>query len=98
VKFTNKGGEIIVSAKTKKDNIVEINIKDNGIGMSREMIEGLFHLEVNTSRKGTEGETSTGLGLIICKDFVEKHGGKLRVKSEEGKGSTFYFTIPGKDI
>jgi len=98
IKFTEKGGKIIVAAKTTKENFTEISIKDNGIGMSQEMIVGLFCLDVNSSRQGTEGETSTGLGLIICKDFVEKHGGKLWVESEEGIGSTFYFTIKGKDI
>ncbi|MCX6163157.1 MAG: response regulator [Ignavibacteriae bacterium] len=71
-------------------------LKDTGIGMNKEMTDNIFRLDVNTSRKGTEGESSTGLGLIICKDFIEKHGGKLRVESEERKGSTFYFTIPGK--
>lgn len=96
VKFTNKGGNIAISAKTVADNFVEISIKDNGIGMNQEMIDYLFLLDVNTSRSGTEGECSTGLGLILCKDFIEKHGGKLWVESEEGKGSTFRFTLPGK--
>jgi PAS domain S-box-containing protein len=94
VKFTRKGGVVNVSAKTMPDNSVEISIKDTGIGMDKEMINNLFRIDIDTSRKGTEDESSTGLGLIICKDFIEKHGGKLRVESEEGKGSTFYFTIP----
>ena len=59
------------------------------------MIDNLFQLSVNTSRRGTEGELSTGLGLIICKDFVEKHGGVLRIESEEGKGSNFLVLFPG---
>jgi len=67
-----------------------------GFGMNKEMLENLFKLDTNTNRKGTEGEPSSGLGLIICKDFVEKHGGKLWVESEEGKGSTFYFSLPTK--
>ena len=61
-------------------------------------MEDLFDLEGKANRRGTEGESSTGLGLIICKDFIEKHGGQLWATSQEGKGSTFYFTIPGKDI
>ncbi|MCX6159763.1 MAG: ATP-binding protein [Ignavibacteriae bacterium] len=94
VKFTNKGGVVNVSAKTMPDNSVEISIKDTGIGMDKEMINNLFRIDIDTSRKGTEDESSTGLGLIICKDFIEKHGGKLRAESEEGKGSLFTFTIP----
>ena len=96
VKFTPTGGSIYVSAKSVSDSDVEISIKDTGIGMNAAMVENLFRLDVNTNRKGTEGEYSTGLGLLICKDSVEKHGGKLWIESEEGKGSTFRFTIPGK--
>jgi signal transduction histidine kinase len=62
--------------------------------MKKEMIDRLFHLDEKTSRKGTEGEPSTGLGLIICKDFIEKHGGSIWVESEEGKGSNFRFVLP----
>lgn len=96
VKFTPRGGNINVSAKTIPGNMVEISISDSGIGMCRNMIGNLFHLDINTNRKGTEGEASTGLGLMICKDFIEKNGGKLWVDSEEGKGSTFRFSLPGK--
>jgi signal transduction histidine kinase len=62
--------------------------------MDKDMIGKLFQIDENTSRKGTDGEPSTGLGLIICKDFVEKHGGKLTVESELDKGSEFCFTLP----
>ena len=94
VKFTNKGGVVNVSAKSIPDNSVEISIKDSGIGMNKDITDNLFRLDIDTSRKGTEDESSTGLGLIICKDFIEKHGGKLRVESEEGNGSIFTFSIP----
>jgi len=94
VKFTVKGGKITVSAKETSDKNIEISVKDTGIGMSQSMIENLFRIDVKTSRPGTEGEPSTGLGLILCKEFIEKHGGKIWVDSEEGKGSTFYFTLP----
>jgi signal transduction histidine kinase len=95
VKFTHKGGVILISARSVKDNSVEISVSDTGIGMSKSLIDNLFNLGVNTGRKGTEDEYSTGLGLMICKDFIEKSGGKLDIESEEGKGSVFHFIIPG---
>jgi len=93
IKFTPKGGRVNVSAKTTGDNSVEISVRDNGIGISPEMVDNLFRLDLQTYRKGTEGEPSSGLGLIICKDFIEKHSGKLWLESEEGNGSTFFFTL-----
>jgi signal transduction histidine kinase len=94
VKFTEKGGKIIISACATSDNSVEIAIKDSGIGMNFRILNNLFHIDVQTNRKGTNDEPSTGLGLILCKEFVEKHGGKLWAESEVGKGSIFYFTLP----
>jgi PAS domain S-box-containing protein len=96
MKFTPKGGKITIAANPISENTVEISIKDTGIGMNKEMIENLFRLDGNSNRKGTDGEPSTGLGLIICKEFIEKHKGKIWVESEEGKGTTFYFTLPTK--
>ena len=93
LKFTPKGGKVTLSAKLAVDNFVEIAISDTGIGMSQEIVEQLFRLDIQTSRRGTEGEPSTGLGLLLCKEFIEKNGGKIWVESEEGVGSTFYFTI-----
>jgi signal transduction histidine kinase len=66
--------------------------------MTPELINKLFLLSEKTTRLGTEGEPSSGLGLLLCKEFIEKHGGELRVESEVGRGSTFSFTIPHKDI
>jgi signal transduction histidine kinase len=93
VKFTPKGGTIIIQGK-EDDKNTTISIKDSGIGMNAKMIENLFQLDVKTNRKGTEDEASSGLGLILCKEFVEKHGGKIWVESEENVGSTFYFSLP----
>ena len=85
IKFTPKGGEITLDAKPIAKNFIEISILYTGIGMSHDMINKLFKLDENTNRKGTEGEPSSGLGLIICKDFVEKNGRNLRIDSVEGK-------------
>ncbi len=94
VKFTPKGGKITLSAKTATDKSVEISVKDTGIGMNPDMVKNLFQLDQQPKRIGTEGEPSSGLGLILCKEFIEKHGGKLLVESAVGIGSTFSFTIP----
>ncbi len=94
VKFTRNGGEINISAKANGDNSVEFSIKDTGIGMNSTMVDHLFRLDSQINRMGTEGEPSSGLGLTLCKEFVEKLGGKIWVESEVGKGSVFYFTVP----
>lgn len=95
IKFTPKGGSIHIEAKPLPDHEVEIAVSDTGIGMDREMIGQLFSLDDRTHRKGTEGESSTGLGLLLCRDFVEKHGGRIWAESEPGNGSVFHFTLPG---
>jgi signal transduction histidine kinase len=97
VKFTPKGGKITLTAKPVYDNFVEISFRDTGIGMNKDILDKLFRLDAHTSRPGTEGEPSSGLGLILCKDFIDKQGGKIWVESEPGKGSVFYFTIPNNE-
>jgi PAS domain S-box-containing protein len=94
IKFSFKGGVVEIKSEKTENKMVQITVKDNGIGMNSELLGKLFKLTENTNRKGTEGEPSTGLGLILCKEFVEKHGGKLIAISEEGKGSSFIFTLP----
>jgi len=98
VKYTYYGGNIYVSATKSSENWIVISVRDTGIGMSKALIDNLFRLDVQSNRKGTEGEYSTGLGLIICKDFIDKHNGKLWIESEEGKGSTFSFSLPGENL
>jgi signal transduction histidine kinase len=93
VKFTNSGGEITISA-SEKQNFVEIQVEDNGIGISAENVKALFNTGVLFSTHGTHKEPGTGLGLIICKEFIETHGGSIHVESEPGKGSRFKFTLP----
>ncbi|PKO96540.1 MAG: hypothetical protein CVU11_02820 [Bacteroidetes bacterium HGW-Bacteroidetes-6] len=97
IKFTDQGGEVALIAQKINDNEVTLSVRDTGMGMSREVIDNLFKLNTISNRPGTEGEPSSGLGLIICKEFVEKHGGTLWAESEEGKGSLFSFTIPIHD-
>ena len=92
IKFTRVGGNINVEA-INHDQIVVVKVKDTGIGMTPELKSKLFLMSEKTNRPGTEGESSTGLGLLLCKEFIEKHGGKIWVESEVGKGSTFSFTL-----
>ena len=92
IKFTVPGGKVTIEAQMGENKFVEIRIIDSGIGMSPELIEKLFKIDEKTSRPGTDGEASTGLGLLLCKEFIEKNGGKISVESEVGKGSTFSFT------
>jgi signal transduction histidine kinase len=97
VKFTPTGGEITIAARRREDNSVEISVRDTGIGMDNDLQEKLFKVGDQISRRGTGGETGTGLGLIICRDFIEKHGGKIWVESEVGKGSVISFILPPAD-
>ncbi|HSN50647.1 MAG TPA: HAMP domain-containing sensor histidine kinase, partial [Bacteroidales bacterium] len=93
IKYTNKAGVINVYGN-EKDSAIEIAIEDNGVGIHKDVIDKLFKIEHKISSPGTNDERGTGLGLILCKEFVEKHGGHIWLASELGKGSTFYFTIP----
>jgi PAS domain S-box-containing protein len=94
IKFTPRGGQIEIIAKESETHTVVVSVKDDGIGMDKAILDHLFSLSAKINRKGTEGELSSGLGLIMCKELVEKQGGKIWVESEERKGSTFYFTLP----
>jgi PAS domain S-box-containing protein len=94
VKFTPHNGRINISAKTIENNCAEISISDSGIGMSQEILDNLFRLDVQTNRAGTDGEASSGFGLLLCNMLVIKHEGMLSVESSEGKGSKFSFNLP----
>jgi len=96
IKFTPRNGKVTVSASSDQENYVEIRVSDSGIGMTPELKGKLFRINEKTSRPGTEGEPSSGLGLLLCKEFIEKHNGKIMVESAEGKGTTFCFAIPVK--
>ncbi|MBF4470091.1 ATP-binding protein [Flavobacterium sp. HJJ] len=95
IKFTPKKGTIDIHAiETPAD--ITITVKDTGIGMNQDLIDDLFKIDTKNNRIGTENEPSTGLGLILCKEFIEKHKGRIWVESEEGKGSAFHFSFPKK--
>lgn len=94
IKFTPKSGQIAIQLVELDTTKATISIQDSGIGMSPYIVEHLFHIDVNTSRYGTQGEPSSGLGLILCKEFIEKNQGTLLVESEEGKGTKVTFTFP----
>jgi len=93
IKFTMPGGRITISVELMQDEIVFV-VQDKGIGISKLKLEKMFRLDESFSTPGTLKEKGTGLGLILCKDFIEKHGGKIWVESEFGKGSEFKFSLP----
>jgi len=94
IKFSYRGGIIeIGNLYTYEDNTC-IYIKDSGMGMDDTLLNNLFKLDKKVSRLGTENELSSGLGLILCKEFIEKHNGKIWAESKINEGSTFFFTLP----
>jgi len=93
IKFTPNGGTITINHKEYEDN-VELHIIDTGIGMTSQVIGNLFRIDKNVSTLGTNDEKGTGLGLILCKEFINKNGGDISVKSEVGKGSDFIINLP----
>jgi signal transduction histidine kinase len=95
VKFTHRYGQIIISATVKPSEIV-ISVKDSGIGLSPESLDKIFRIDSKHTQPGTDKEQGTGLGLKLCKEFVEQQGGEIWVKSIENKGSIFSFSIPIK--
>lgn len=94
IKFSNKDSVILVLFKQINSEMIEISVKDSGIGIPENLIAKLFKIDEKVGRPGVDGEKSTGLGLLLCKEFVEKHGGTIWVESKEQGGSTFHFTLP----
>ena len=95
IKFTKVGGTININVEENSKNIT-ISVSDNGVGIAPGDLTKLFNISEVFSTRGTANEKGTGLGLLLCKEFVEKHGGKIWVESEVGKGSDFKFTLPGR--
>ncbi|WP_291728079.1 tetratricopeptide repeat-containing sensor histidine kinase [Bernardetia sp.] len=93
LKFTPNEGKITVSSQLKSDSVI-VSVTDTGVGMSEENLKKLFKKDEHFTTQGTNNEAGTGLGLILCRDFVEANGGTIRVESEEGKGTSFIFDLP----
>lgn len=101
IKFTHKEGTITLKTTPSANNSqhIVVSVADTGIGMSKSIQKDLFKISKSVKREGTQNEPSSGLGLILCKEFVKKHGGKIWVESNPDEksgetGSTFYFTLP----
>lgn len=97
IKFTPENGSIEISARSIDDQI-SVSINDSGVGLTEEDIQNLFRIDSKIKRKGTNNEDGSGLGLIICKEFIDKNNGTIWVTSTPGKGSSFTFTLPAKAI
>jgi signal transduction histidine kinase len=95
IKFTKNGGSITISSNYL-GNKTEICVKDTGVGMTKPQIHDLFRSDIKTSTRGTSNESGSGIGLKICKDFIERNNGKFMIESEVNKGSTFKFILDTK--
>jgi len=95
LKFSESGGEVEVSARPLDNDMVETSVRDTGVGIAEEDLEKLFRIDAKFTSEGTEGEKGSGLGLALCKEITEIHGGSIRAESKKGEGSTFTFTLPG---
>ncbi len=93
LKFSNRGGQVFITAHQRAD-MITVAVRDEGVGMDQGTLSMLFSLDRKVTRPGTEGETSTGLGLFLCQEFVDKHGGRIWAESASGQGTTFSFTLP----
>jgi len=93
IKFTAAEGTVTIDGRNQ-DGVCEISVSDTGVGMTPEQVDKLFSIGDKNSTKGTGGESGTGLGLLLCKDLLEKCNGSMVVQSKPGKGSTFTITLP----
>jgi len=93
LKYTSSGGEVSIDSKLS-DNMLIISVKDTGTGMPKEVQEKLFKLSETKSQRGTDNESGTGLGLVLCAEFVKVNGGHIWFHSVQGEGSTFFFSVP----
>jgi len=94
IKFSFNNSQITLASENYNEKEIIVKVVDSGVGMSKNRVDSLFKLDTTNTTPGTANEAGTGLGLILCKEFIEKHGGRIWVESEEGKGTTFNFTLP----
>ena len=97
VKYTPFGGKISIAARDQNE-VILISVEDTGVGMEEEQVTNLFNVDKKVSRPGTNNESGTGFGLILCREFVKKNGGELMVESSPGSGSKFSFTVPKRPL
>ena len=97
VKYTPFGGKISIAARDQNE-VILISVEDTGVGMEEEQVANLFNVDKKVSRPGTNNESGTGFGLILCREFVKKNGGELMVESSPGNGSKFSFTVPKRPL
>jgi PAS domain S-box-containing protein len=97
IKFTRIGGEVEINANAK-NGMIQVCVCDNGVGISPQRLRMLFRIDEKLSTKGTANETGTGLGLLLCKEMIERQGGHMRVESKPEQGSRFYFTLPLEEV
>ena len=93
LKFTPPGGEVTISVEDRGDD-VKVTVADSGVGMDEDKLKSLFRIDEAQSENGTDGEQGTGLGLILCKEFVDMHNGTISVTSQLESGTEFSFTLP----
>jgi signal transduction histidine kinase len=92
IKYTENSGEVKIYGTSNNEHVT-LYIEDNGIGISEKEHHKIFSIDKEFSKKGTNAEIGTGLGLLLCKEFIEKNGGTINFTSKEGEGTTFYFTL-----
>ena len=95
IKYTHNTGVIDIQVN-ETDKAIQFVVKDSGVGIDKDIVDKLFKIQHKVSSPGTNNERGTGLGLILCKEFIERHGGSIWLTSELGKGSAFYFTVPNR--
>jgi two-component system, sensor histidine kinase and response regulator len=98
IKFSHPGSDIYIESTMTENNMIQISITDQGVGIEPENIDKLFRSDIHFTTYGTSNEKGTGLGLILCKEFVERNGGSITVESKLGKGSSFKFTLPCMEV